>query len=272
MLPVDATNIVLNATNLNKERQLQMMKISSTIFSKVFTMLYTIILLYLIRSLPTNGLPLASNTDNREVLELVVEKAVNYSLSSFSSSSNLSIILTHKIFEIMQSEGIQISLKEKKCKPQLGTKLKELFHNHLYISNCVSLTKVSLPILHTEHQKEEDVYIVTTNSSCLTSVRMDTQCFPFRQKAFCETSTVVTNLNLGEDYFPRFVSNMQCSGCRHADEDSSCNGCGYKEHRVIYKLLKRVPDLCDETGREVWQVDHVQRWVRAACSCYQLTE
>ena len=231
---------------------------------KTVSMFNMVISFCMLELLPSSSHPIA-NTNNTVILSSVIDKAVNYSLMSFNTPKNLSIILVSKIMEIMQSKGVQLSYAKKKCKPLEATKLEELFYRQTGL-NCVSLTKLNLP---TEHN-ERETYIVTTNSSCLTRVRKDSVCFPSRRKAYCGTSTSVTYLDdLSDNYFPRLVSELKCSGCRW-ERGHTCNTCGFIEHQKTIKLLKRVPEECEEDGSEKWIIDSKTVTVGIGCSCIRV--
>lgn len=193
-------------------------------------------------------------------------EAVETSLQE-SNSTNCNITSNHKLV-------IEVQYKPRKCKPQTNENLKQLFMASPAKSDCITLTKILLPgALVTE-----EIFIITTNSSCLKRVRMDSNCFPIQNTSHCSTSTNIKYLDqLGEDYFPRFVLDVQCGGCDHENTTEEClalnRGCGYRKHSLKVKLLKRDPDNCDADGFETWAMsDSDFTHVNAGCSCYRETE
>lgn len=213
--------------------------------------------------------PLPFHSTESEILEYIVKQAVNTSLSGDHSSRNHNLIssLTYNLIEILDSYGVELAYRQGRCRHQSSETLQQLFLQSMN-PDCISLAKLLVP---GENGKEE-VFMITTNSSCSTELRMDSQCFPIGKEAYCSTSTHIQYLDLGEDYFPQFVVSVQCGGCK--SNDTECldlnNRCWYRNHSVEYSLLKRVPDECDENGRELWEVEPGNE-VNVGCSCMQFT-
>jgi len=210
------------------------------------------------------GLPMvAPPVNNTAVLSQVINKAVNDSLTTLgSSTANLSTVLVSQILQEMLSKGIQLTYIKKSCQAQQASKLAELFYSQRGL-NCVTLSKLNLPrVVH-----ERDTYIVTSDNNCLITMEQDPVCFPQDRKALCGTNTSTRFLeNFNDDHFPRMVSELRCSGCKW-ERGHSCQTCGYFQHEETFRLLKRVPNECDEDGKEKWIIDNQTVTVGIGCSC-----
>ena len=231
-----------------------------TLYSRIVLLLLVVGVLNMEQSC---GLPMAPPANNTAVLNQVIDKAVNDSLLTLgNSTANLSTVLVSKILEVMQSKGIQLSYIKKSCKALQASKLEELFYHQRGL-NCISLSKLNLP----GAVPERDTYIVTSDNHCLITMEQDPVCFPQDRKALCGTNTTTRFLdNFKEDYFPRMVSELRCSGCKW-ERGHSCPTCGYYQHEEAFRLLKRVPNECDELGQEKWIVSSKTVTVGIGCSC-----
>lgn len=259
------------------------MTVASTIIFSKITLLcvvcYSILLATMTEmaiSMPIHAPTPSSQPNNTKLLESIIKKAVDTSLTIHNSTGDLdcnitSTLLTQKLIELLNNSGIEINKRERRCKPQTGDNLRQLFlaPNNSLRSNCVNVSKVYLP-------GGKETFVVTTNSSCLTELVVDSECFPFSfnqtsQPAYCSTSTDIENLShLGEGYFPQFIIGVKCWGCQLDDQEclNSNNWCGYRQHVEKFTLLKR-SDECKD-GVEVWRPDDKLRKITVGCSCSYL--
>lgn len=136
------------------------------------------------------------------------------------------------------------------CPPKSTEQLAEQFNAISYsISDCVSLSRVDVPI---DGFTMTPVYFITTDDSCIRS-HYPSQCFRPTSPSRCSWSREW--VDLGADYFPRFVSDVQCRG--------SCMSNG----RYIFNgYVLRRQDYCDEKG-EVWRAVTSPQRIHVACDC-----
>lgn len=245
-----------------------MQVVSTRVFPQIQPILYMACCSMLLATMIQAGMaaPLSSDYNNTSILESIIKQAVSTSLTDTNSTKdcNITSSLTKNLISIMQNRGIELNYRGN-CTPQTSEKLQSLFLGYYYRSPCVTLTKVNMP----GEDGDKEVFVVTTTSDCVNNLRLSPRCFPFPGKAHCTTSTKIEYLShLGEDYFPRFIASVECEGCKRGDQECLQSGCGYVNHRRSYYLLKRVPNRCDEDGRDVWEIDQERRKVNVACSCY----
>lgn len=120
---------------------------------------------------------------------------------------------------------------------------------------CLSLSKMSVPI---DGFTWTLVYAITSDNSCLRFQTYDSRCFQQTSLSMPRCSWSHSWVDLGPDFFPRFVSNVECRG------SSCCRPRGRQLPEV--KVLRR-QNGCDENG-EVWQEYRVpSERVQIACGC-----
>ena len=239
------------------------MKVDSTVSSPntssyVYLLLITLSTLHMAVSLP---LPRSDLN-----LTSIVREAVEQSLQNHTNCSITSSHLTQSILTMIDNRNVEL---KRKCTPVSSQSLAQHFMSDIGLetSNCVSLKRISIP-----GSPQEEVFVATTNSSCVSNLRKDTVCFTTENSTpYCSISTNITYLgHPGEDFFPRFILSTECGGCRSGD--SSClspanNMCGYTTHSARYRLLKRNTNMCDENGSELWEFEDEPREVSVGCSC-----
>lgn len=119
---------------------------------------------------------------------------------------------------------------------------------------CIHLSKMSVPI---DGFTWTLVYAITSDNSCLQRLEYDSQCFRPTSLPTPRCSWSYSWVDLGPDFFPRFVSNVECRG-------SSC--CTSEGRGVPLLQVLRRQNRCDENG-EVWQEVNVPEEINQACSC-----
>ena len=247
--------------------------VTTTAFSKISTVLLFLLhmpccyMLLATMIQTTFSLPLP-NRSNISVWNSIVEEAVEASLPlNRSHDCNLTSVLAQRIVEIIHSRGIEVS--PTRCRPRTSEDMRILFMRERDRSKCVTLTRVLVPGLENSGR---EVFVATTNSSCLPYMKMSNVCF--EDKPRCSMSTDIRYINtLSEDYFPRFELGVQCAGCRESDTDclEANDMCAFGEHIQAYRLLRRDPERCDENGLERWIPDQDNlRYINVGCSCYQV--
>lgn len=125
--------------------------------------------------------------------------------------------------------------------------------NTIFNALCIHLLKISVPI---DDFTWTMVYAITSDNSCLQRLEYDSLCFqPTSRRPRCSWS--YSWVDLGPDFFPRFVSNLDCgaSGC--------CTAVG---RGVPFLQVLRRQNRCDENG-EVWQQVTVRQNINLACGC-----
>ena len=91
---------------------------------------------------------------------------------------------------------------------------------------------------------------------------------------YCSIDTELKPLvaaHFRENYFPRYISQMACGGCRASDRQcqEKNQGCFVEEKVEGLDLLKRIEGQCDEDGFEKWVVDNKTKYnAVVACSCH----
>lgn len=207
--------------------------------------------------------PDSSYVMHTEILQSVVQQALNSSLvdSNSTDGCNLMPSLTDSLVDVMQRRGIRFSYRGTRCKPHTNEELQRLFYNTI-TSNCVTLAKVNVS---GEESGSQEVLVAKTNSNCVQRMTMAPECF--ENGAFCAMSTKIKDLGYG--YFPRFAISIECGGWRsnNREQGSRCMSVG---HGRSYTLLKRVPNRCDEEGKEVWDEVYPRQEVNVACSCIRI--
>ena len=221
---------------------------------------YTLFCMALVLSSALTSPCLSSNNENdqkaiQDTLESNIQEVVNSSeLDIYGLPLNFSTTLVNIVKQAMRNARLQL---KPTCTPQNSSTLQNVF-NRGTLTKCVRLTKVTAPGgMHTS----KDIFILTTDSSCEPHIRHDSSCYKQDNSSYCAVATNI--IYLGEDYFPPFLLQMQCKGCKFGHQCSS-NSCGYDEHKSEVSLLKRVPGKC-VGGKEYWE--RIDRNVTVACSC-----
>lgn len=234
----------------------------------VLTSLAFGIIICLLKLTVISGHPLPASTSTNDVLNSVINKAVNDSMAILSMPQNLSSVLVNRIIQAMKSSGVELVYSKKMCKTLEGNELKNLFYTQTGL-RCISLSKLDVP----PGIQDRDSYIVVTNSSCLRTQSQDRLCYPFNREGLCGVASSTRFLNtLSDDFFPRFVSDIRCTGCRYeiGRATQHCRGCAYLPHEETFRFLRRLSNECDSSGKEKWILDSKTMTVGTGCSCLQV--
>jgi hypothetical protein len=122
------------------------------------------------------------------------------------------------------------------CPRKTPKQLLNEYYGQISSSDCLSLSRIDVPI---DESIWTSVYTLTSNTGCKVH-HYDSQCYQPAQQCSWSHGWV----DLGEDHFPRFLSNV--TECRSS---SSCNSSKNSVRNV--KVLRR-ENRCDEGG-EVWR-------------------
>lgn len=142
------------------------------------------------------------------------------------------------------------------CPPKPVELLAEQFNNAISNTPCVHLSRINVPIL--DGSVWTSVYVITTDVSCLEYQNYDSRCFGTTSLPHCSSSQ--NWIDLGADFFPRFVSNVECRG------SNFCSAIG--RHILELNVLRR-QNQCDQNG-EVWQmatIGHNETRINVSCDC-----
>lgn len=129
-------------------------------------------------------------------------------------------------------------------------------------SRCLTLAMMTMP-----EYSSEPVYVGIGSSRCVELVH-DSRCFN-ATKSQCGWQ--YTARDLGPQYFPRFLLEVECSGCPASLRDNTCleqrNRCEYTPREVVPEVLKRQTS-CGDDGTEVWKVSRItNNHLTVGCSC-----
>lgn len=134
-------------------------------------------------------------------------------------------------------------------------------------SRCLTLAKMSDP-------ESEGVYVGIGSTHCVRP-QHNMRCLNSRGSQ-CEWQYSMRDL--GSEYFPRFLLEVQCGGCP-ADitkwtgtlqEWDDClrqhDQCRYTPEEVVVEVLKR-RGQCGDNSNEIWEVVRITDRINVGCSC-----
>ena len=233
---------------------------------------------------PAAELATNQNTDiasSSNQLRTAVQQAVNSSIQDLgvdtTLDTNTSCRLVNDIVTKLLAAGVKTTPR---CKPRTLEQLKQLFMDSILNrpgfsshdnNNCLGLEKLS--------GFEEDIYYVTTSSSCpQTRIHIDPVCYGSGNQSQTECSMdtelqpISDDLDELENYFPRFKLQIMCRGCSISDSDClrEHNNCYVNEKRSprFFPLKRDTTDECDSNGYEKWILDRTRpTTATVACSC-----
>lgn len=143
------------------------------------------------------------------------------------------------------------------CPPKSIDELEQQYKD-IFTSHCLSLSKINVPI---DRFTWTPVHAITSSISCIHPLMYSSQCF--QQTPQCSWSQ--RWIDLGEDFFPRFISSVECRA------SGSCRPASTPLTVYLDVTALRRQDRCDESG-EVWQAETVVEQVGVACNCFVDTD
>lgn len=212
-------------------------------------------------------------------LQAIVECAVNDSISALGDNAILNVNNTlefvNTIVRNLLDAGVTAPLR---CKSKPGHALKQQFLSSLLANNGNAFDGKACLRLDEVPELGESGYILTTSSSCTNDVAINLTCFgTANQQNQCDMETrfqpIVKESRFRENYFPRYMSHMICSGCNRYDIEclEEHRRCYAQEKREPFHLLKRMDGQCDENGFEKWQIDSTTvHTAVVACDCLRI--
>lgn len=206
-----------------------------------------------------------------EELHSLVRQALKESFSNLNISANPEDI-TANIVQELENGGV-LSECHRECKPLRKDVLAEKFLQ-TYSMDCLTLQKIELQGIG----NGLNIYAVSGNASCI-NIAYESACFLENGQAselVCSWKSQITeDLNLAENYFPRYILDVTCYGCQK--QDFQClnvnKHCYFQDKQLNYYPLRRLDDgECDENGFEIWKADtSMTLSVNGGCDCIRLT-
>ena len=142
------------------------------------------------------------------------------------------------------------------CSPKTVQQLADKYNGSNYNSECVTLTKIEVPM--GDSFSWTSMFVITGKSSCFETVHQPS-CFN-SSSLTPQCSWRKTWIDLGVDYFPRYVSHLECRG------SNVCNALGRGPNYL--EVLHR-QGRCDAQGADVWEKVRVEQQVNFICNCLQ---
>ena len=140
------------------------------------------------------------------------------------------------------------------CRPKTMSELENLYTTHSYNSGCAKLTKVEVPM--GDGFSWTHTHVITGKSSCFETIHHNA-CFNVSSLT-PHCSWKKTWIDLGEDHFPRFISNLECRG------GDVCTSVGTGPR--YFEVFRR-QGRCDSRGVDVWEKVVMEQRVNFVCSC-----
>ena len=219
----------------------------------------------------TDITPIAKReTTEQDDLRLRIEQAVQSSFSNLNISVNPEE-LTTRIVKELKDGGVPECRRV--CKPKEKASLAKQFQR-AHSFDCVTLQNIELQSIG----NGLTIYAVSGNTSCQ-QVTYQSECFPQQgassQQAACSWKSQFAEIvDLSDDYFPRYILDVTCYGCKESDFECLANtrNCYYEEKSLEYYPLKRKDGECDDNGFEIWEADASKHLsVNGGCDCRRLS-
>lgn len=201
----------------------------------------------------------------------LLEEIQSYLNQPSAQRSNDSTI-AHHLLDLLSDRGLD------ECPPECTVQTDEAELVRLYElrtnfrTRCLTLGRMELPVNGTN--RTQSVHVGIGDQHC-TMLEFDrSRCFT-QTISQCEWQYAARDL--GPQHFPRFILEVQCSGCpaspsayQNSGERRTClarhNQCEYTPEEVTFQVLKR-NRRCDDNGAEVWEVTLITDTITVGCSC-----
>lgn len=230
---------------------------------------------------------MSQNTMTTNQLRTVVQQAVSSSVETLGTNTTLNNDTTCQLVNNIVDKLLEAGVRTPKCKPRTLEQLKQQFLESTLNSdgfssqsngNCLGLEKLT--------GFRDDIYYITTSSSCSSTARniqnihIDPVCYGNGNHSHCSMDTelqpIVNNLVELENYFPQYMLQIVCRGCKRNDDHclEEHNNCYVYEKKSpgFHPLKRSATDECDDNGYEKWELDTKQLKAVVACSCSQRSE
>ena len=219
-----------------------------------------------------------NNAISSTKLSTVVREAVSSSVETLGANTTLNNSTTCQLVNNIVTKLLEAGVQAK-CKPRPLQELKQMFLNSTLNSGFSTQNHDSCLGLEKLPGVKDNIYYVTTSSSCSTSrsIQIDSVC---HGNGNCSMNTelqpIINDTDELENYFPQYVLQIMCSGCSR--DDGNClvehNQCYVSEKKSSpFYPLKRDTRNCDENGYENWTLDRDQpKEPVVACSCRRLSQ
>lgn len=140
------------------------------------------------------------------------------------------------------------------CLPRTTEQLVDLYNKNNFNSDCVTLTKIEVPMQ--DDFSWTNLYVLTGKTSCFDAIHHSV-CFNSSSvKLQCSWSQ--SWVDLGVDFFPRYISNVHCKG------GDVCNAIASGPPQL--EVLQR-RGHCDDQGVDVWENVEVHQTINLFCNC-----
>ena len=141
---------------------------------------------------------------------------------------------------------------------------------------CMNVIKVSLPIAESQQPTPDGsvseqlqlLHVGIPDAFACGTQHHDQDCLANRN--YCSWSREVTDI--GAQYYPRFVVNTKCHGCKagaYACLEANGN-CASIEEPITLRVLRRDTSSCNQDGSELWTETHLPESITAACNCRRM--